>query len=146
MNEYAAMMKRQQEEHDSAHLLDFAFSDGQFKEMMNGWGLDPGKKSDLEKVSSVGAGGYILKENIPAYKEMSRRHKAELQAAIEADKTGDGFIYQMFRYELSNHEYGYTGDYDEALAAVGMTYEQVQADSSLAHGLEKAAHKIMEEE
>lgn len=145
MNEYVEMRKRQQEEHDNAHLLGFAFSDAQFREMMNGWGLDPAKKSDLGKVSSVGAGGYILKENIPVYNEMSRRHKAERREAIAADKTGDGFIYQMFYYELANHEYGWTGEYDDTLDALGYTWEQVQADDRLRHGLKKAASKIMEE-
>ena len=32
-----------------------------------------------------------------------------MAAAIAEDKTGDGFLYQMFLCELDNHEYGGTG-------------------------------------
>lgn len=145
MNRYAELMKKQQQEHDEAKMLGFAFDDKQFREMMNDWGLDPDKESDKEKVSYAGAGAYILKENIPAYAQMTRRHKAERIKAIEEDLTGDGFVYDMFLRELNNHEFGYTGDCDEALEALGYTWEQVQADEKLKHGLEKAMSKILEE-
>lgn len=71
------------------------------------------------------------------------RHEKEMAAAISDDKTGDGFIYQMFLYELNNHEYGYTGDSEETLDALDYTMEQVQADARLLHGFEKARKKIL---
>lgn len=145
MNRYAELMKKQQQEHDEAKMLGFAFSDKQLREMMNNWGLDPDSESDREKLSYAGAGAYILKENIPAYAQMTRRHKAERRKAIEEDFTGDGFIYDMFLHELNNHEFGYTGDYDDTLEALGYTWEQVQADEKLKHGFEKAMSKILEE-
>lgn len=52
------------------------------------------------------------------------RLKEEREAAIAEDKTGDGFIYQMFLCELSNHEYNYTEDVEETLDALGYTWEQ----------------------
>lgn len=71
------------------------------------------------------------------------RHEKEMAAAISDDKIGDGFIYQMFLYELNNHEYGYTGDSEETLDALDYTMEQVQADARLLHGFEKARKKIL---
>lgn len=145
MNEYRTMIEKHQQEVNK-FPLGFAYGDKQFEEMMHKWGLDARKESDLSQVSHLFAGAYILKKDIPAYKDMSRRHSEEYEAAIAADKTGDGFCYEMFYYELCNHEFGYTGDYEDTLDALGLTWEQVQQQENLKHGLEKAAHQIMHEE
>lgn len=76
-------------------------------------------------------------------RETYARYEKEMAASISDDKTGDGFIYQMFLYELNNHEYGYTGDCEETLDALDYTMEQVQADARLLHGFEKARKKIL---
>lgn len=65
-----------------------------------------------------------------------------LDPAIAEDKTGDGFIYQMFLCELANHEYNYTEDVEETLDALGYTWEQIMADKRLLHGLKMAQKKI----
>lgn len=140
------MMKEKHQQEVNEFPLGFAFGDKQFEEMMRKWGLDAKKKRDLAQVAHLFAGAYILKKDIPAYKDMSHRHTEEYEAAIAADKTGDGFCYEMFYYELCNHEYGYTGDYEDTLDALGLTWEQVQRQENLKHGLEKAAHQIMREE
>ena len=69
-------------------------------------------------------------------------HDAELQAAIAEDKTGEGFIYEMFLYELDNHEYGYTRDTEDTLDALGYTAEEILGDSRLKRGIEKAVTEI----
>lgn len=142
MNEYKAMQERQQQEVNS-FPLGFAFGNKQFEEMMAKWGLDAKKDSDLAQVAHLFAGAYIRKKDIPAYRDMSRRHREELAAAIEADKTGEGFIYQMFYTELVNHEYGYTQDTEEALDALGLTAEEVVGNPQLKRGIEKAVTEIM---
>ena len=73
---------------------------------------------------------------------MMDRFDRELQEAIANDSTGDGFIYEMFLYELESHEYGYTRDPEEALDALGYTWEQVQEDTKLLNGFAKAHDKI----
>lgn len=145
MMDYKTMREKHQQEVNE-FPLGFAFGDKQFEEMMRKWGLDAKKKSDLAQVAHLFAGAYILKKDIPAYKDMSRRHTEEFEAAIAADKTGNGFCYEMFYFELCNHEYGYTGDYEDTLDALGLTWEQVQQQENLKHGLEKAAHQIMHKE
>jgi len=52
----------------------------------------------------------------------------------------------MFLSELYNHEAGYTGDYEEALDALGYTLEEVAADKRLSRGLMKAWERIMKKE
>jgi hypothetical protein len=138
MNEYREMMKRQGEEFHTFPIM-FAFSQEQFEEGMRSLGLTP---EDTDKVYKTSGGGFYRKEDSPKLKEMMDRFDRELKEAIAEDKTGDGFIYKMFYAELADHEYGYTGDYEEALETLGYTEEQIEADSRLKHGLEKAISKF----
>ena len=74
---------------------------------------------------------------------MMDRFDQELHEAVAGDKTGDGFIYEMFLYELENYEYGCTMDLSETLDALGYTPEDIQADPRLSHGLERARLEIL---
>ncbi len=74
---------------------------------------------------------------------MTARHKAEMAAAIAEDQTGDGFICDMFSYELNNHEYSITYDTSDALEALGLTAAEVAADKRLQRGLALAHRQIM---
>lgn len=143
MNKYAELRQKQQEEFN-ALPLGFAFGDKQFEEMMEKWGLNAHKQSDLDKIYSIGYGGYIQKKDAEQFHQTRARHDAEMEAAIAEDKTGDGFIYQMFLYELANHEYGYTGELEDTLDALGYTAEDINADKRLLHGLERATKRLME--
>lgn len=143
MNKYAELNQRQQEEFD-ALPLGFAFSRKQFNEMMQEWGLDPEK--DLDKLLRIPGGGYIQKKDADLLHQTTERHSAELAAAIEEDKTGEGFIYEMFLYELDNHEYGYTRDTEDTLDALGYTAEEVLNDPRLKRGIEKAVTEICKRE
>lgn len=140
MNRYTAMRNRQQEEFN-ALPLGFAFSQKQFYEMMKEWGLDPEK--DCDKIVSIGYGGYVQKKDSELLHKTRERHDAEMEAAIEKDKTGKGFIYEMFLAELENHEYRYTGDISDTLDALGYTAEEVTADKRLNQGITMARKKIM---
>ncbi len=94
MNKYSELRQRQQQEFN-ALPLGFAFSQKQFDEMMEGWGLDPEK--DLDNIYRIPAGGYVQKKNADLLHQTTKRHSAEMAAAIAEDKTGDDFIYQMFK-------------------------------------------------
>ena len=130
-NQYAILSDRQQAEVNAFPLM-FAFSQKQFDEGMARWGLKP---TDTDKILSIGGGGYVRKSDRDALHAMFNRHREEMQAAIDADPTGEGFILDMFRYELDNHEYSYTHDLEPALDALGLTWEEVQQDPRLKHGL-----------
>lgn len=140
MNKYMELKERQQQE-VNALPLGFAFSEKQFNEMMVGWGLDPEK--DLDKIVSIGYGGFIQKKDRSLMHETFDRHKREMKEAIAADPTGEGFIFDMFLRELENHEYGYTGDMTDALEALGFTAQEVVDDPRLNRGISKAHQVIM---
>ena len=139
MNRYAKLKQRQQEEFNRLPL-GFAFSNKQFEEMMRGWGLDPEK--DTGKLYRLPGGGFIQKKDHTLLHETVDRHDAELQAAIAEDTTGEGFIYEMFLYELDNHEYSYTLDTEETLDALSYTAEEVLNNPRLKRGIEKAVTEI----
>lgn len=138
MNRYADLKQRQQEEF-AAFPMQFAFSDKQFAEAMAALGLEP---TDTDKIYKAPGGGIYRREDGPRLKSMMDRFDRELQEAIANDQTGDGFVYEMFLYELDNHEYGYTMDTSDALCALGYTAEEVLGDPRLKHGIEKAVTEI----
>lgn len=140
LESYQEMKIRHQKE-VNAFPIHFAFGDEQIKRKFNELGLDPEK--DLDKITVIpGTGGFILKKDEDARRKMCERHYQEFQDAIAADKNGTGFIYQMFRYELANYEFGYTGEADDALAALGYTEAQIDVDPALKRGFEKAKQDI----
>lgn len=126
----------------NAFPFGFAFSQDQFDKMMvERFNLTP---TDTDKIYSIGGGGYIRKEDHQAMCEMIERHAKEKKDAIAADLTGEGYIYDMFVYELANHEYMITMTSDDTLDALGLTWEDVKADPRLSHGLKKAKKYILE--
>lgn len=90
MESYRELRDRQQKEFNELPL-GFAFSDKQFDEMMEKWGLDPEK-------------------------------------------------------DLDNHEYGYTGDFEDTLDRLGLTWEEVAASPRLLKALDKASSEIRKRE
>lgn len=135
MNKYKALKDKHQAEVDAFPMF-FAFSEDQFDEGMKKLGLKP---TDTDKIYKLGStGGFYRKSDSQALRDMFARHRQEQKDAIAADPTGDGYIYDMFDYELANHEYGYTREIGPTLDALGLTVEDIQADKRLLHGLNKA--------
>ena len=143
MSEYTILKQRHQQEVNDFPFI-FAFSNQQFEEGMAKYGLTP---KDTDKIYKFGStGGFYLRTDAPRLKEMFDRHEKEKQEAISADTKGSGYIYQMFLYELANHEYGYTGDVSDTLDALGLTAEEVAESKPLSYGLNKAIKEIRKRE
>lgn len=140
MNAYQEMITKHQAEFNQFPMF-FAFNKQQFSEGMQKLGLNP---SDTESIYSFGIGGFYRKSDAPLLREMLDRQQQELADAIAADQTGDGYIYDMFDYELSNHEYGSTQDLSDTLQALNLTPEEVNADPRYIHALTKAAKEQTE--
>ena len=62
------------------------------------------------------------------------------------DLTGEGYIKDMFEYELANHEYGYTYDLEDTLNAIGLSMEEINNDERLKHGFDLALNRYRENE
>ncbi|MBR6102674.1 MAG: hypothetical protein IKP95_09610 [Ruminococcus sp.] len=129
-NAYAEMKARQQKEFD-AFPLGAAFSDEQFVEMMNKWGLT---EKDTDKIVTVFNGCFVRKIDLAEFHRLLDKFDKEKEEAIKADTTGEGFIKDMFYHELCNHEYSYTMDPGDTFDALGYTAEQILADARLSRG------------
>ncbi|MBQ8206404.1 MAG: hypothetical protein IJZ77_02995 [Bacilli bacterium] len=141
MNLYRVLKARHQKEVNE-FPISFAFSEKQFEEGMRKLGLHP---SETNKVYSIGAGGFIRKSDSKAFDEMFKRHNDEMKNAIAQDKTGAGFIKDMFVYEMGNHEFDYTGDLEPVLDALDLTFKDIEKSKKLQKGL-KLAIKLFREE
>lgn len=133
METYEQMKERHNKEVNAFPQF-YAFSEKQFAEGMARLGLDP---SDTHLVCKADL-GIIRKSDQTAYDEMWDRVDRETKEAIENDPTGDGFIYEMFLYELKNHEFCVTFSLESTLGALGLSHEQVHNSGPLHHGLSKA--------
>ena len=139
MNQYLALKTRHREEMN-AFPIKFAFNSERFAKAMRELGLDP---AETDKVTGIGGGGFMLKTDVQRFKDMTDMHIQAHTDAMDADKTGEGYIYDAIHYELGNYEYGYTGDDTDALDALCITRKQVTEDSRIAKALSRAkqAHR-----
>lgn len=137
MNSYRELTAKHEKEINAFPFM-WAFSKKQFEEGMARLGLLP---SDTDKIFSIGGGGYIRKTDSDALAAMMDRHAAERQAAIDAYTTGEGFILDMFVYELDNHEYCITWDLEPTLDALGLTLDEINESPTLLHGLKLAMRR-----
>ena len=142
MNKYEEIKNKHQKRVND-FPLGFAFSNQQFKDMMEKWEL---KETDTDKIYSIGGGGFIRKTDLEEYNKMWTEIRKEEKDLIEQDKTGEGYIKDMFLYELENHEYGYTHELEDTLNALELTYDQVMENPTLKHGLELARKEILDKE
>jgi hypothetical protein len=135
MNSYRILKEHQQAE-VNALPIKFAFSNKQFEEAMAEWGLTP---KDTDKLYMLGGtGGFYLRTDAEKIQNTLEKIEKEKKLAIQQDKTGNGFIFNMFNYELANHEYCITYDTSDTLDALGLTDEEVNNNPALLHGLKKA--------
>ncbi len=142
MNRYRELKDKQSAEFNKFPIA-FAFSDEQVKEGLKSLGLG---ENDIDKVTGIGAGGFIKKTDVEEYISMHKRFNRELNDEINNKDTGEQFARDMFEYELSNHEYGYTMDLEDTLKAVGYTIEEINNNDNLRNGLKLALERYSREE
>jgi hypothetical protein len=142
MNKYDEVKERHQKIVNEFPMK-FAFSDEQFNQSMKELGLNP---KDTDKVISIGGGGFIRKTDVKKFSDMWDTLRKEHNDLIKADKTGEGYIKDMFVSELENHEYGYTYELDDTLETLELTREQIAKSPTLSHGLELARKEVLKKE
>jgi len=116
---YQDIKKAHQDEMNSFEGIFFAFSNEQFASGLKKVGVEQDKAKEL--VVSIGAGGYMLKTRIQAFKDMLKRHKLAMKEMRKSHKE----LLNAIVYELGNHEYCITHDVTEALDALGLTVGDV---------------------
>lgn len=139
MNKYQEMKERHQKGFNGFPMF-FAFNNEQFDEGMRSLGLEP---NDISAICHIGAGGYIRKTDKESFKSLLNGFDKEHRKAIAADTTGEGYIYDMFLYELANHEYCITYDDTDTLEACGLNIQDILDNKALANGLYLAKEKYL---
>ena len=140
MNKYVEMKKRHEERINALPLM-FAFSDKQFKEGMERWGLT---ENDTDKIYKLGStGGFYQRKDSTLIFSTFEQNENEMNEAIKADPDGTGFIKDMFLYELANHEYCITHDLEPTLAALNLTEDDIQSSEALMNGLKIAVSEYL---
>jgi len=134
VEKYIDIKNRHQKEFEALPMF-FAFSKEQFTEGMEKFGL---KVTDTDKIYKMNYGGFYKREDSKLFKEFYKRQEKEMTDAIESDKTGEGFIKDMFSYELANREFCYTWNDMDALETLGYTYKDIDKNEILANGLRLA--------
>lgn len=123
MNKYHELKKAIEKDISDFPFM-FAFNKEQFKEGMEKLGL---AETDTKAIFSIGAGGYIRKTDSDALHALTERHAAQIDEAMKDDE----YVFDGVLYELGNHEYGYTGNPEPALEALGLSVEEVKNDERL---------------
>jgi hypothetical protein len=130
MNTYTTMKEKHQTEINNFPMF-FAFNKNQFNEGMEKFNL---KITDTDKIYSIGGGGYIKKEDSKKLDIMFKNHEEEMEKAM----LNEVFVYDMFYYELGNHEYTYTCSITDTIDSLGLTMDKINNNPILLNGLNKA--------
>ncbi len=140
MNLYRALQEDQQARCNSFlnKYAFFAFSKDQFDKGLQKLEIT---EADAGQLVRIPGGGYMLKEHAPAFKQMMQDFNKERLEAMHDTQTGRQFTIDMFRTELNDHEYSYTGDPAEALEALGYTLEEIFDDPYLLETFKEAARE-----
>lgn len=134
MNMYLELKKQHQKEVNEFPSI-YALNKEQLIEAMAKFGL---KEYETNKLIHLGYGAFIRKSDKEKFNQIFSRYDEKLKKAINEDLTGEGFIYQMFDYELANHEYCITYELDDTLNVLGLTMDEIRNNDKLLHGLRKA--------
>lgn len=139
MNKYEEIKNKHQKRVEEFPLM-FAFTNEQLSKEMQRLGLND---NDFDKIYDMGAGCFIRKSDLEEYNKMWDELRKEHQDLIDADKTGEGYIKDMFVSELENHEYSYTRDLEDTLDALELTEEDILNNPLLQHGLYLAEKEVL---
>lgn len=136
MNKYREFKERTQNEFNN-FPIGFAFTSEQFEESKKKLGV-----KDNSELVKIGYNGFIRKTDRVKFHKMISSQNEEYDRLILEDTKGNGFIADMFKYELPNHEFGYTWDLEDTLDALDLTKEKVMSDKKYFNGINNALKEI----
>ena len=135
VNQYVELKQRHTAERNSIAYIVAIGKEALAEELADfGW-----NEQDVKPVYDPNLlGVYVHKDDCSNFQEMINRHSAEYEQDIANDLTGEGFIYDMWNCELSNHEYIVTGDFAPAMEALGIELTDFHMNPALENGLQLA--------
>ena len=108
---YAQLSARHSKLYNALPVM-FCFGQDQYDKMIKKHNI-----SKDNKITSIGHGGYILSKDKTLYLDTISKMNTETECAMNNPK----YLYDMFYYELGNHEFQITCDLEPTLDACGLT-------------------------
>lgn len=124
----------------NAFPMGCAFGNKQVAEMMEKFGL-PNDKSGYAQIIGLGAGCYIKRTDIPAWKELCKRHDQELAEFRKDHKA----LENALRYEFQNHESQFCLNEETICRCVGLRWSDVENDEEMLNLFWGAWKKFMKD-
>lgn len=125
MNKYIEFKNKEHEIYNNMPYIRYAFGEEQIIKVFNEWGLKYPKHRD--KVTSLfGAGDIIQKKDLPLFNQWKRENLDSLQQEKQELLKDREFVYDMFMYELGNHEWQLSYNNNEVLYACGLTRKNIE--------------------
>ena len=136
---YSEIKKETEQKLENQKGIFYAFSKKDFEEGMKKIGLAP---KDTNKIIDIGSGGFILKSEEKNFLDIFKVKKEKIKDLLNNEDEAKNAML----YELINHEYGYTFDEEDAMAALGLTLEEVANSELLSRALKRAKEECLESE
>lgn len=127
MNKYIKI-QREREKRFNSFPIKFAFSKKQLEDVLVEWNVG------LKDIQKIAGGGFIRKKDKGLIDQFLKDTIAEDEQLLK----DDDYVFSMFKYELSNHEYCVTYDATDAIEACGLKPEEVYKDKRLTKIFQKA--------
>ena len=134
MDLYRKFIEEKRKAFDNFQGIGFAFSNKQFEEMLIKLNAQPKDLYDL------GAGTFILKNRYDDFMKLINYYDMKLDELMK----DYNFAYSGFTYELANHEYNITYDYESTLNALNLTEDKIINDYTLFKAFKEAKKTILE--
>lgn len=134
MESYIELKQRHDKEFSEFKHIFFAFNKEQFQEGLIKIGL---KENELNKLVSIGLGGYVLKSEIKTFENMLYRQNKERKELKNSHKK----LLEALIYELINHEYIITYDVAPALEALNLNIADIP-DNILKKACKEAVKRV----
>lgn len=130
--QYSILKKRQLAEIREIPVF-YAFDEYQFNNGLRKWGAKIDEVSMTEDIDT-----FIWKKDKQKREDFLARHTRERQQLIDADKTGMGFIQDMFLTELLAYQYEKHLDPMPALKYLEITPDEISNNAVLNTGFQSA--------
>lgn len=124
---YQELRKTLQDRVSDFDGLFFAFSNEQLEGELARVGITLEEAKKGKQIVSIGAGGFLLKTRVRAFTELMDANEMELKEFKKREKN----LIDSLVFELANHEYCFTLDPSDALAAIGESLETVSRKALL---------------
>ena len=134
MDLYRKFIEEKRKVFDNFEGIGFAFSNKQLEELLIKLNASP------KDLYHIGAGTFILKDRYQDLIDLSNYYDKKLNELMK----DYNFALSGFTYELANHEYNITYDYDSTLEALNLTEEEILNNDVLLKAFKEAKKTIIE--